>query len=680
MMMNPKGAARPRTRRDRDMNQALYTYITEKRHHAHRRAYAGPSGAQYAAEGLPPRARMADRFARLCAQETPHFLPGQKLAFLRTVTGLPDVMSEAEWAEIRAHHFVHELGYVSNLSPDYASVIRVGLLEVKRTADAASAREIDALLSLAARYRAAAEAEGLPEIAGTLSRVPAYGARTLREALQFLRILHWALWAEGEYHNTLGRFDLYMKPYFEADLARGVLTEEEAYELICDFFLDCNIDSDLYPGIQQGDNGQSIMLGGVDREGREVYGPLSVLCLRACGEIRLIDPKINLRVRKSTPLEVFREGSRLTAAGLGFPQYSNDDVVIPGLIRLGYAPEDAADYAVAACWEFILPRVGADVANIGALSFPKVIDRAFHEALPAARTMEEFWDAVAAAMRAEIDAITEKIHDVWFVPAPFMDLLTEGGDIARGGKYNNFGLHGTGIACAADSLAAIEKYLFTEHFRTPEAYLAAVDSDFADDTELLTVLRRDAPKLGQNSGAPETWAMRLLHTFASLLEGRVNCRGGRWRAGTGTAMYYLWHADELGASPDGRRRGEPLGTNYSASLFARLDGPVSVVDSFTAPDLTETVNGGPLTLEFQQSMFREADGVEKVAQLVRYFVRRGGHQLQLNAVSRDTLLDAQAHPEKYPHLIVRVWGWSAYFVELDACYQNQVLRRQEYAL
>ena len=94
----------------------------------------------------------------------------------------------------------------------------------------------------------------------------------------------------------------------------------------------------------------------------------------------------------------------------------------------------------------------------------------------------------------------------------------------------------------------------------------------------------------------------------------------------------------------------------------------------------ETVNGGPLTLEFQQKMFEAPDGVTKVAHLVRYFIRRGGHQLQLNAVNRDTLLDAQVHPEKYPHLIVRVWGWSAYFVELDECFQNQVLRRQEYTL
>jgi len=662
------------------MNRALYTAVTEKTHRAFRKPYAGDTAAEWAEAGLTPRMRMAQRFVSLCGQETPHILPGQQLVFMRTVTDLPDVLTEREWSEIRADHYIHELGYLSNLSPDYAAVISSGLLAARDHCDAASAAEIDALLALTARYREEAVREGREDIAETLARVPAYGARSLREALQALRILHWAIWAEGEYHNTLGRFDVYMKPYYDYDTANGILSKEEAYELICDFFLDCNIDSDLYPGIQQGDNGQSIMLGGVDAAGKSVYSELSTLCLRASGEIRLIDPKINLRVNRDTPAEVYREGSRLSAAGLGFPQYSNDDVVIPGLEKLGYSHRDAADYAVAACWEFIIPRVGADIANIGALSFPKVIDRAVHACLSSAESMDDLWQGVCRIMREELDAITGAVKDVWFVPAPFMDILTDSEDISRGGKYNNFGIHGTGVACAADSLAAIEKYQFTDHFRSAEAYLSAVDSDFAEDTELLTRLRAESPKFGQNTGAPEMWAKRLLHEFSVILEGKTNCRGGCWRAGTGTAMYYLWHADALGASPDGRRRGEPLGTNFSASLFAKLDGPVSVVDSFTVPDLKETVNGGPLTLEFQQKMFDTPDGEEKVSQLVRYFIRRGGHQLQLNAVNRETLLDAQAHPEKYPHLIVRVWGWSAYFVELDECFQNQVLRRQEYTL
>ncbi|MBE6560400.1 MAG: pyruvate formate-lyase [Ruminococcaceae bacterium] len=662
------------------MNSTLYTYITEKKHHAWRHPFTGMDAGMWAEYSVPYRRRMAERFSMLCAQEEPHILPEQKIVFMRTVTDVPDILTEAEWAEIRRTHYIHESGYLSNLCPDYADVIRSGLLAAKNHADAASAAEIDALLHLVERYAATARAEGREDIADTLSRVPAYGARTFREALQALRIYHWALWAEGEYHNTLGRFDVYMKPYYEYDIANGILTREEAYELICDFFLSCNIDSDLYPGIQQGDNGQSLMLGGVDAAGKSVYSELSALCLRASGEIRLIDPKINLRVNADTPDEVFLEGSRLTAAGLGFPQYSNDDVVIPALERLGYSHRDASDYSVAACWEFIIPRVGADIANIGALSFPRVIDKAVHADLALAETMEGFWESVRRVMREELASIMDGIRDVWFVPAPFMDVLTDSDDITKGAKYNNFGLHGTGVACAADSLAAIEKYQFTDHFRSGGEYLRAVDSDFAEDTELLVKLRREAPKFGQDSGTPEKWAKRLLHEFASILSGEKNCRGGCWRAGTGTAMYYLWHSDEIGASPDGRRKGEPLGTNYSASLFAKVDGPVSVVNSFTVPDLRETANGGPLTLEFQQKMFDAPDGVEKVAQLVHYFIRRGGHQLQLNAVNRDTLLDAQAHPEKYPHLIVRVWGWSAYFVELDACYQNQVLRRQEYTL
>ena len=130
-------------------------------------------------------------------------------------------------------------------------------------------------------------------------------------------------------------------------------------------------------------------------------------------------------------------------------------------------------------------------------------------------------------------------------------------------------------------------------------------------------------------------------------------------------MYYLWHAAEIGASPDGRRRGEPFATNYSPSLFAKTGGPVSVIRSFTGPDLTRTINGGPLTLEFDASVFTAEDAAEKLASLVRYYIVRGGHQLQLNSVSRETLLDAQAHPEKYAHL---------------KPYQDHVIARHEYAL
>lgn len=659
--------------------EELLSYILAKKHHAFRHEVDWNLAEEYAAAGMSPKERMADRFERLCAEETPVLLPDEKICFIRTVSNIPDIFTDDEWEKIRAKHFIHERGYISNLSPVYESAIGMGLLAKREQADEFSRCAIDALLELTERYRKQALAEGKKEIAEVLQRVPRYGARNFREALQSFRIIHYGLWLEGNYHNTVGRFDRYMFSYFEKDMADGVYTEDTALELLEDFFLSFNKDSDLYVGVQQGDNGQSIVLGGTDEYGKDCFNLLSELCLKASYNLKSIDPKINLRMSKNTPFSVYKLGTELTKAGLGFPQYSNDDVVIPGLERLGYSHEDAADYVVAACWEFIVPKVGADVANIGALSFPKVIDRAFHHSLKKAKTFDVFMKYVDEEIKTLAEEICENIKDVWFIPSPFMNVLF-GRDVSEGGKYNNFGIHGTGIATAADSLEAIRKYVYEEKTISPETYIEAIDSDFEKHAELLPLLRYETPKMGQNDDSVDSLGVWLLDRFAAALEGRTNCRGGRYRAGTGSAMFYLWHTRELGASPDGRRKGEPLGANFSPSLFARIGGPLSVISSFSKCNFERAINGGPLTLEFSASMFSSPDSVEKVAHLVKSYMELGGHQLQLNAVNLAEMKDAQVHPERHTQLVVRIWGWSAYFVELDREFQDHVISRQEYSL
>jgi len=441
-----------------------------------------------------------------------------------------------------------------------------------------------------------------------------------------------------------------------------------------DFFLSFNKDSDLYVGVQQGDNGQSMVLGGMDAEGNDCFNLLSELCLEASRNLRLIDPKINLRVSKKTPLSIYEKGTELTRVGLGFPQYSNDDVVIRGLERLGYDRADAINYVVAACWEFIIPGVGDDIANIGAVNFPALVDRVLRAYLPTGGDFDGLLQAVRDEVRAECDRITESIKDVWFVPSPFMDLLR------NGRKYRNFGLHGSGIACAADALAAVERYVYREGSVSSAELIAAMDANFENTPELFHRLRFEAPKMG--TGSPDADAMGglLLDAFADALEGKRNCLGGVWRAGTGTAMFYLWHARELGATADGRCAGEPFGTNFSPSLFAQIPGPLTDIESFTAHDLTRTMNGGPLTLEFASDIFRNSESIGKVAMLIKYFIERGGHQLQLNAVNPDAMRAAQENPDAYRQLVVRIWGWSAYFVELDREFQDHVLARQEYSV
>jgi formate C-acetyltransferase len=266
-----------------------------------------------------------------------------------------------------------------------------------------------------------------------------------------------------------------------------------------------------------------------------------------------------------------------------------------------------------------------------------------------------------------------------------MSLLMDGTiaharDISSGAKYNNYGIHGTGIATAIDSLAAIKKYYFEEKRIDYKTLADALNDNFANEPELEKLLREEAPKMGQDDDYVDAICVALLDSFDQVLKGKRNERGGLYRAGTGTAMYYIFHANDLGATPDGRKAEEMIPANYSPTLFMKQKGPVSVIKSFTKPHLVNVINGGPLTLEFDQSVFNNDESVKKLGMLVKTFITLGGHQLQLNTVSREKLLDAKKHPEKYKHLIVRVWGWSGYFIELDEHYQDHVIERIEFRI
>ena len=632
------------------------------------------------------RARMG--LEAMLAAETPAFMDGETIHFLRTVKQIPDLHTDGEMAARRASGTAFgEKGVIFNLTADFGPTIRDGLDtrldEIgKRLAVARAEGDTERVNFL---ENAALSVKAVLELADRygIEHVPHKGARTLHEALQALRILHYAMWCEGEYHCGLGRIDQYLYPYYEADIREGRLTEETALEEIEEFFIACNRDSDLYIGVQQGDNGQSVMLGGVTRDGTSAFNDLSRLCLKACGELKLVDPKINLRVDRSTPLAIYELGTELTKEGLGFPQYANDDVVIPALTRWGYALDDARDYSVAACWEFVIPGCGMDINNIDAVNFVGCLDTALRNLADKDDVCS--FDDVKAAFFAEIrhraDALVEKYRHVEILPGPFVsvistDCVANARDLCKGGRYNNFGIHGTGIAVAVDSLASVRELVFEKRFVTLGDLVTLLDTDFDGRPDLLEAAKA-APKMGNADSRADDLAKELIGVWGHVFDGKRNDRGGVFRPGTGSAMYYVWHAREVPASADGRLKGQPFSANYAPSLDVPVKGPVSVVKSFTEPDLVPVSNGGPLTIEIHDSAFLEPDGVTKVAQLVKYFIDRGGHQMQINTINRETLLDAQAHPERHRHLIVRVWGWSGYFIELDKCFQDQIIRRVE---
>lgn len=694
------------------MNERLEGLKARVRAGTHKR-FRQEQGIEIVAECERENLSFMQRAARLtrrqCEAERVVIEPDERIVFTRTLPNVPNVYRAEEWARLTAHRKLHELGPISNICADWGMVLSDGLLGRKERALATRQRlphdpaavefldsaleTIDAVLALAARYALAARVLGRDDIWEMLEHVPAHRPRTFHEALQSLRLLHAVVWLSGHYHVGLGRFDQYLWEYFQQDMGAGRLDIAKAEELVAEFFISLNKDSDLYPGVQQGDNGQTLMLGGVKPDGSNAVNELTRLVLRVSCDVAMIDPKINLRISPDTDLELLALATELTRKGLGFPQYANDAVVIPGLLAHSYDLEDARDYTVAACWEFIIPGKGMEIVNIGAVSFPAAVDAAVRHGLAA----NEDFDAILRRVATEVDSQVKNLAGVYadlFVPsAPYYSVLMDGClergcDLSNGIKYNNCGIHGAGSANAADALAIVKQFIFQEHTITPAELLAAMDANYEGYEPLRRRLAEDAPQVGNNDDAADEMLVTLFGFLADACEryGKTP-RGGILRPGTGSAMYYLWLArghegmsePQVGATAEGRKSGEPFSANLAPSPGVLLRGPISVLQSFAKIDYTRVCNGGPITLELSDSVFRDAESIRKTAMLVRTFAQLGCQQLQLNALNAATLLDAKAHPEQHKNLIVRVWGWSGYFCELAPEYQDHVIARHLYA-
>ncbi len=652
--------------------------------------------------------RTARLVRRQCEAEQPVIDPDERIAFTRTLPAVPEIYSPDDDERLYSGRTRHELGPINNICADWGMALSQGLLGRRQVALEARVRfasspeavefldaaieTIDAVLALAARYARAAREQGRDDLGAILERVPAHPPRTFHEALQSLRLMQAVLWLAGHYHVGMGRLDQYLWGYLQADLQTGRLDLASAEDLLAEFFVALNRDSDLYPGVQQGDNGQTITLGGVRRDGSSAVNELTFMALRVSRDLALIDPKINLRISANTDLDLLSLATELTRKGLGFPQYSNDDVVIPGLVAHGYDQEDARDYVVAACWEFIIPGKGMEVVNIGAVSLPAAADQGIRGGLAAGDDFDGIFRRVETSIRAQIARLAGDYEDLLLPPAPYYSVLMDGclengQDLSHGAKYNNFGIHGAGLANAADALTAVQQLVFEEKSLGPDELLAALDADFAGREDLRLCLTDGAPKVGNADERADDLMVKLADAFASACEAYGSTRqGGVLRPGTGSAMYYIWLAQghtgmrepAVGATAEGRRKGEPLAANLSPTLGVQVRGPISTLQSFAQLDYRRLYNGGPITLELADSVFRGEEDVRKVAMLVRSFADLGCQQLQLNSVNLDTLIDARAHPERHKNLIVRVWGWSGYFSELAPEYQDQIIQRHMY--
>lgn len=654
--------------------------------------------------------RSAYLLSHMCEMENPIVFKDEKISFIRTINNLPLYFDKKTLKKY--YHYKKGMGFgpYHNICPDYSILLKYGLEErlnkaIELKDNTKSKKEkiflgsviqtLASVIDFSERYKHAAIAVGNTTIADLFSRVPRYAAQSFHEALQSIRFVSSIFNMADNYQLGFGRMDQYLYPYYEKDIKSGNLTREEAKELLEEFFISLNKDTDLYFGIQQGDNGQSVMLGGCKPEdGTSAVNDLTYMIMEVSKELKLIDPKINLRVDSNTPDDLIELGCELTKCGLGFPQYSNDEVVIPALVKKGYKIEDARNYTVAACWEFIIPGKGIEIVNQGAVSMPYAVDWAFEKSMqnPFGFSMKNFRKLIKENIKTQVNNILTK-RDIITLPSPFASVFFEGAleakkDATELVPYKNIGIHGAGSANGADALAAIKLTYEKSGMDGLKKLLKAKQENFVNNEPLREQLLENMPKVGNAAEKVDDELKFLFDCFADVAE-KFSNKKRKIRPGTGSAMYYIWLTDEkfnwlfepkIKATADGRKDGEPLSTSLAPSHGIKVNGVLSVLKSYSVIDYSRIMNGGPITIELSPSVFNSDEGVKKLAQLIRYFVKLGNQQLQLNVLDAAVLEDAIAHPEKHRNLIVRVWGWSGYFTELAPEYQQHVLNRHKYNL
>ena len=657
-------------------------------------------------DGVPLEKRSAMVLKLLVEAEMPVILPEENIAFMRTVSNIPPFFDIEDINKYYHPKNGETYNTINNICIDWNILLQNGLLRRKLIAErglkncAQKQKDFlesviiccDAIISLAKKYEQEARRIGNKTLAEVLANVPAKPAASFHEALQSVRLISAMFYLTSNYQLGFGRLDQYLLPYYDADIKNGKLTREMAKELLAEFFISLNRDSDLYFGVQQGDNGQSVMLGGVKADGTSAINDLTYLALEVSCELKLIDPKINLRIDSNTPQDLLELGCRLTREGLGFPQYSNDEIVIPALVNHGYSLEDARNYTVAACWEFIIPGKAIDIVNQGAVSFPAAVHHAFFSIPNEQLSCEKLKDSISQNIFNQVKNILTK-RNIHYIPSPlvsiFMDNSLESkADITECAEYKNIGIHGAGIANGADQFVVIDELIRQNEKHTLSELKAAVENNWKDYDELHKRVVSDFPKTGNDDEKTNAAVKFLFDCFAYACE-TLSTKEKKVRAGTGTAQFYVWLTNSsfpwlieptIAAGEDGRKSGEPLGSSLSPAQGIKMNGILSVLKSFSHIDYSRVMNGGPITVEFDPVSLSTDESLKKLSSLIRYFVELGNQQIQLNVLNVQTLEDAVKHPERHRNLIVRVWGWSGYFCELAPPFQKQIINRHKYSV
>ena len=590
----------------------------------------------------------------------------------------------------------------------------------------------EGMITFAKRYAQACAAQAeqtadpnrrleLMRMADTMDWVMEHPARNFREAIQALWFYQMCVLMDANCHAaSIGRLDQHLGSFAQADLDAGIITREEVQELVDLYLLKTASVNKAWsartvrsaPGYT---SGQLITLGGVDREESDATNVITYMTLEAAGRLVLHSPPLALRVNRNMPKELWDCALSVNKRAGGVPSFYSDDVIRKALEKRGIKTEDTWNYCLIGCVEpsiggaewpacgglgissymnlanvFLLainngknPRRDAEGTLISDVQFGPETGylyemNSIEEVQAAYLRQMEYWVTWNINIDNMFESVASQVLPQPVVSAAMDGCMEQGRDVMEGGaRYNSTGLSSIGLGNVADCLSIVDRLCFREKRCTTRELYDALTANWTGYEDLRQYLMGSLPRYGNGDPEVDKFCRWVAQSYADCANSKTGPRG-HFAAGLYPVTMNVVYGTLTGATPDGRMSGEPLSDGISAVQGMDKSGPTAILRSVTCFDHTDFSNGTLLNMKFHPTVLANADGFEKLRQLMyTYFFQMGGGEMQLNIVSADTLRDAQKHPENYKDLVVRIAGFSAYFVEVYKTAQDDLIRRTE---
>ncbi|TFG14118.1 glycyl radical protein [Candidatus Thorarchaeota archaeon] len=611
---------------------------------------------------------------------------------------------------------------IANIASDIRNKLKDSTSKEKREFYEAVIIELEAVIAFANRFSKLAanladeesdqqrKAE-LIEISQICAKVPEHPAESFHEALQSFWFVHLLVQTESNGHSiSTGRFDQYMFSYFQQDMKSGKITRNQALELLEMLWIKLTslikLRNEYYSVAFAGHPMfQNLTIGGQDAEGNDACNDLTSLVLEATKNIRVTQPTVSFRWHEGTPDSYMREVVEVVSKGLGMPGIFNDEIIIPLMIDKGTDPSEAYDYSILGCVEPIIAGKSDPRPNIGYVNLPKILEITLNNGTDPMRSekvgletgditrftsFEQLWNAYEKQIDYAIELLTKADHVAAGIlsknkPTPFISCLLEGcletgKTMQEGGAvYNSGGIMGVGVAIVADSLEMIRKHVFEQNTITMDNLLEALHADYEGYEELRVLLDNDPSKYGNDIARVDFLARDTGVAFCDAIQSRMTTRDGPYHGALFSVSMYIPQGEVLGATPDGRKAGIMLSDGVSPTQNRDVNGPTAAMKSVARLDHQRCYNGTLYNMKFTPEMFSSNNSRSKFIGLVEGYFKMNGLHVQFNVVDKATLEDAKIHPLQHRNLIVRVAGYSAYFIELDPFVQDEIIARTEFS-